>query len=407
MNFPIFIAKRYLFSKKSHNVINIISMISIFGIASGTFALIVVLSVYNGFENLIQSLYGAFDPDLRITIAEGKYFDPTQPEIEKIKTLYPKLCFVETIEENVLLKYGDKMQHGIIKGVDENFIQSKKMDSLMVKGEFILSKIGEPYAVIGQGLTYYLELSLNFVTPIITYAPNAKASDAMDPENAFTKKVLFPSGIFKIQPEIDSKYLFASLNFTRELTGQPKNISSLDVLINKNENTNKIQEEIEWILGPEYVVKNKFQQHELLYKIMKSEKFAIYAILAFILLIASFNVITSISMLIIDKTHDMAILQSMGLDLPSTRKIFFFQGIFVTIGGTFIGIVLGGTLSYLQMQYKFIKMAGAENLIIEHYPVVVEWVDLGIVLIIVCCIGLFASWYPVKWMTRKFFSIRS
>lgn len=406
MNFPSFIARRYLFSKKSHNVINIISMISVLGIASGTFALIVVLSVYNGFENLIQSLYGAFDPDLQITVAEGKYFDPANPEIEKIKTLYPKLCFVETIEENVLLKYGDKMQHGIVKGVDDNFLKSKKMDSLLVKGEFLLTKNEESYAVIGQGLTYYLELSLSFVTPIVIYAPNAKANDVMDPENAFTKKVLFPSGIFKIQPEIDSKYLFASLPFTRELTGQPKNLTSLDILIDKNVNIDKIQKEIELILGPRYVVKNKFQQHELLYKIMKSEKFAIYAILAFILLIASFNVIASISMLIIDKKHDMAILQSMGLDLPSTRKIFFFQGIFVTIGGAFIGIVLGGTLSFLQMHYKFIKMAGAENLIIEHYPVVVEWTDLGIVLLIVSSIGLFASWYPVKWMTRKFFSIR-
>ena len=392
-----------MISKKSKNAINIISLISIFGVAIGTAALIIVLSVFNGFDNLIESMYNSFDPDLKISIAEGKTFNHHNPNIEKIKTLDGVEFFSETLEENALLKYNNNQYFATVKGVDSNFCKVSGIDTMIVGGKFMLhDDKNREYAVVGQGVAVFLSLGLNYIDPIIIYVPKRNASISVNPEKAFNRKYIFPSGIFGIQQEFDIKYIIVPLDFAKDLLEYKNNISSLELKISPDYNIDDIQNKIQTILGDDFVVKNRFQQHEAFYKIMKSEKWAIFLILTFILIIASFNIISSLSMLIIDKKNDISTFQSMGANLKSIRKIFLYEGWMISIAGAIVGLIIGSFVCWLQIKFGIVQMKGAGSFIINTYPVAMNFIDIIIIFITVLIIGWLAAWFPVKYLTKKY-----
>jgi lipoprotein-releasing system permease protein len=402
MNFSAFIARRYLFSKKSHNVINIISMISVFGVATGTMALIIVLSFFNGFDNLIKSVFSTFDPDLKITITQGKVFNPDTPVFDSIRALPFVAMDCPTLEENVLLEYEERMYPAVIKGVPLSFKDMSGVDTMLTEGKFILNDGHRDYAVIGAGVAYYLSVGLSFLSPLEIYVPKRSARISLNPSRAFNKAYIFPSGIFSIQQEIDSKFMLVPIDFARQLLSYHNEVSAIELKIKPGYNTDKAQEQIVQMLGNTFTVKNRYQQHEVLYRVMKSEKFAIYLILTFILIVASFNIIGSLSMLIIDKKNDITTLRSLGLDLENLRKIFLIEGWMISIGGAMIGLLIGAAICYGQQQFGFLKLNSMGTFLVDAYPVKMLWSDFITIFITVVLIGLVASWYPVKYFTKRY-----
>ena len=389
MNFSFYISKRYLFSKKKLNIINIISAVSVLGVAVGSMALIVVLSVFNGFDGLIKSLFSSFDPDLKITVVE-------------IKNIEGVAFYTEIIEENTLLKYGKKLYPAVLKGVDDNYIKVSGVDTMITQGRFLLKQNDRNFTVVGQGVAYYLSLGLNFVDPIQIFAPRRSAKSTLNPNNAFNKDYIYPTGFFSIQQDIDSKFIIVPIRFAREiLEYKDTELSAIEIKLDKNTDSENIKNKINEILSNNFTVKNRYEQHEFLYKMMKSEKWVIYLILSFILIIASFNIIASLTMLIIDKKDDLTTLSSMGLDLKAIRKIFFFEGIMISLIGAIIGIFIGFILCWLQQEYGFIKLQGG-SFIISSYPVKMNFLDFINTIIIVFLIGSFASFYPVRYITKKY-----
>jgi lipoprotein-releasing system permease protein len=402
MNFSAFIARRYLFSKKSHQVITFISMISVFGVATGTMALIIVLSVFNGFDSLIKSVFSTFDPDIKITITEGKVFDPSTPAIDSIKNLpfVEMACF--TLEENVLLEYEERMTPAVIKGVPAEYKDLSGVDTMVREGSYILRQGDRDFTVIGAGISYFLSVGLNFVSPIVVYVPKRTGSVTMNPATAFNKEYILPSGIFSIQQEIDSKYILVPMSFARRLLNYENEVTAMEIKLKSGTDKEKAQETMAAMVGSRFTIKNQYQQHEVLYRVMKSEKFAIYLILTFILIVASFNIIGSLSMLIIDKKSDIVTFQSMGLDKASLQKIFLYEGWMISIGGALLGLFLGGAICWMQQHFGFLKLSNMGTFLVENYPVQMLWTDFAMVFLTVVVIGLVASWYPVKYFTKRY-----
>ena len=402
MNFPFHIAKRYLFSKKSKNAINVISAISVVGVAIGTIALIVVLSVFNGFDNLVRSLFNSFDPDLKITSVMGKTFPANNKKIQMLEKADGILYLTEVVEENALLRYDERQYIATIKGVGEDFVRMSGIDSMIIDGNFTLIKNGKPYAVMGQGVAVNLAVGLNFISPVIFYVPRNTKLISMNPAKAFNRKYLFPSGIFAIQQDFDSEYVIVPLSFARDLLGYTNEVSSIEIKVDPSYETSMVQENIKELLGPDFSVKNRFEQQELLYKIMKSEKWAIFLILTFILIVASFNVIGSLTMLIIEKKKDIGILRSMGTSLSALRRIFLYEGWMISLLGAFSGLILGTLICWIQQQFGIIKLQGSDSFVIDTYPVSIEIPDLIWIFLTVLLIGYLAAWYPVRYITRRF-----
>ena len=402
MNFPFYIARRYLFAKKSRHAINIISAISVGGVSIGTMALIIILSAFNGLDDLVRSLFSTFDPDLKITIAEGKTFSS---EHEKIRKLYDQvgiLYLTEVIEENALLRYGEKQYIATIKGVGDEFVMMSGIDSMIFEGKFLLKDQKNRFAVVGQGIASNLSIGLSFITPIQIYVPKRTTNVVLTPDNAFNRKYIFPSGIFAIQQDFDSKYIIVPIEFARELLDYTSELSSIELKIDPSFNQEQVQEDLKRLLGNEFDVKNRYEQQEFVYKIMQSEKWAIFLILTFILLIASFNIIGSLSMLIIEKKKDIETLRNLGANLRLIRKIFLLEGWMISIFGALFGLILGSLICFLQQQFGLVKIQGGESFVIDTYPVSMEFLDFLFVFLTVLIIGFFAAWYPVRYITRKF-----
>ena len=402
MNFPFFIAKRYLLAKKSQNTINLISAISVFGVAVGTIALIVVLSVFNGFDALVHSLFNSFNPDLKITIQEGKKFSSELSSVQKLKKLPGVLYFTEVVEENALLKYGKKQYIATIKGVSKDFEKMSGIDTMIIDGKFTLRQGKNEYAIVGQGIASKLSIGLNFVNPIIVYVPKRTGKVSLNPEKAFNRRYIFPSGVFAIQQDFDTKYIIVPIDFARKLLDYTTEVSSLELKIDPAYDVDDIQKQIKNIMGEDFEVKNRFEQEELLYKIMKTEKWAIFFILTFILIVASFNVIGSLTMLIIEKKKDISILRSMGTEMQQIRKIFLYEGWLISLTGAIAGLILGVFIIWLQQKFGFIKLQGSGSFVIDTYPVKIVPFDFLLVLSTVIGIGYIAAWYPVRYISRKF-----
>lgn len=402
MNLPLFIAKRYLVSKKKQNVINIISGISVAGIIVGTMALVIVLSVFNGFNSLIETFFSNFDPDIKITSRQGKMFTTDDERFEQLKQLPDVIHYAEIIEEVALLKYNQQQYVAVVKGVPDNFSRYTNIDTLIVDGDFLLDDNGISYAVVGQGVAYNLGIGLTFVDPIRLFVPQKGRPTAVNPARALNYDYIYPSGVFSVLEEIDSKYIIVPFNFAAGLFESNNHISAIELGLNPDANAKKVQNEIESILGESFHVKNKYQQHDLIYKTMESEKWAAYLILVFILVVASFNMLGSLSMLIIDKKEDLFTLRSMGANSKLIRRIFLFEGWMISFFGAIIGAILGILICWAQIEFELIGLPGAGSFIISAYPVKIIFSDILVILGIVFFIGFIASWYPVRFISQRY-----
>jgi lipoprotein-releasing system permease protein len=402
MRFSLYIARRYLFTKKSQNAINIISGISMMGVAVGAMALVVILSVFNGFDEVVKSLFNSFDPDIKITATEGKVFIPDD-RFSQIEQLPGVLYLSEILEENALLKYDERQHIATIKGADESFIKVSGIDSMIYDGKMILTENNRSYAVVGQGIAYSLQMGLNFITPLFVYMPKRVGKINMaNPDDAFRRQYLFPSGIFSIEQDFDSKYIIVPIEFMRELLEYTNEVSSLELKLDPNSDQKNTQEAIRAILGADFNVQNRAEQNELFYRVMKSEKWAIFLILTFILIIASFNIVGSLSMLIIDKKNDIKSLRNMGANHKLISRIFLFEGWLISIVGSIVGILLGTLISWIQDKFEILKLNASGTFVIDAYPVDLQMGDVVIVWITVLFIGFLAAMYPVKQISKKY-----
>jgi lipoprotein-releasing system permease protein len=398
----LYIAKRYLFAKKSRNAINVISSISVAGVTVGAMALIIVLSVFNGLESLVRSIFNTFDPDLKITPAAGKTFIPDSTALKLLSNINGVACYSLCVEENALLRYGEKQYVATIKGVDENYAQVSGIDSSMWDGGFILrSEKGRPYAIPGIGIANYLGMRVNFITPLNIYVPKRTGGTDLNPEDAFIRNYILLSGIYQVEQEYDSKYVFIPIDFARELLEYKSEVSSLEIKFEQDAKESAVQKDVIKLFGKGFIVQNKYEQQEIFYKVMKSERIAIFFILTLILIIASFSIIGSLTMLIIEKERDIGILRSLGADNTLIRKIFIFEGWLISIIGAFAGILLGFAVCWIQQKYGIVRLQ-SDSLIVNAYPVVMKIKDFIIVPVTVLVIGFWAAWYPVRFLTKKY-----
>ncbi|HRG57450.1 MAG TPA: FtsX-like permease family protein [Bacteroidia bacterium] len=391
--FALYIAGRYIKAKKSQNAINIMSAIATAGVFVGAAALVIVLSVFNGFESLVTNLYNSFDADYVITPKSGKTFIPDSIQLNKIAQWQEINLLSEVLEENVLLKNGDKQYFATIKGVSPQVANVENLQNLIVDGRLQLEAAGIPYACLGQGVAIGLSLSSsNSLFPLTVYVPNRLTKpDLSNTANAFKILNINVSSVFSVQQDVDSKLFLAPISFTRDLLSYTKEASAIEVYLHENNKANNIQEELQAEFGPNFIVKNKVEQHELLFKIMKSEKWAVFFILVFILIVASFNVIGSLTMLIIDKKKDIAILKSMGATMQSIKNIFLLQGLLISGYGAVAGIITGLIVCFIQLKYGIIGLGGNGTFLIDAYPVKIVPLDIIYVLMVVLLIGFFAS----------------
>lgn len=399
LKFSLRIAGRYLFSKKSHNAINVISGISSAGVAIGTIALVVVLSIFNGFELLFSDLFSAFDPDLQITLKQGKQFSIDTPEFEAVKKSEGIAVFTEVVEENALLRYKEKQMPVLVKGVSDDFKQMTRIDSIMFDGEFMLYDGAFERSVVGAGIAVTLGLNAYAIDPLYIYAPKRTSKiNLLRPDQSFNQSGTFISGIFSVQQnEYDNQYVLVSLDLARALFEyQVNDVSAVELKLLPSANAQKVKNELQKLLGDEFFVKDRYEQQEAYFKIMQVEKWITYLILSFILLIASFNIIGSLSMLIIDKKEDIITLRNLGADQKLIRQIFLFEGWMISAVGAVVGIIIGTILSFLQEKIGFIKLG--PGFIIENYPVVIQFSDILLVFFTVLALGFFAAWYPVRYI---------
>jgi lipoprotein-releasing system permease protein len=400
VNFPFYIAKRYLIAKKSHNAINIIASISLAGIAVGTMALIVVLSVFNGFDNVVKSLINSFNPDLKVILAEGKTFAPDEAKLNRIKSITGIVATATVLEDKALLRYDERQTIAIVKGVSENYIDVSGIDSMMAEGVFRLSDQNQSFAIIGQGINIFLNVMLNSPRQIGIYVPKRAGKASFDPERAVNRKFICISGVFMIEQDYDAKYIIVPLDFAQDLFEYPGRLNALEIKLDPGADEKKIRQEVQLILGDDFIVQNRYQQNEVFYKTMQMEKWAIFLILMFILIVASFNIIGTLTMLILEKRTDILTLRNLGASRV-IKRIFLFEGWLVSIGGALAGLAAGLLICWLQIRFEPIKLQGSGTFIIDAYPVLVKASDVAATGITVVVIGFLAAWLPVRFVTRK------
>jgi len=402
LSFSFRIAKRYLFSKKSHNAINIISGISAAGVGVGAMALVCVLSVFNGFELLISDLYSTFDPDLKITLTHGKTYDVNTPEMTNVRKMKSVAYFTEVVEENALIRFKDKQMPATIKGVSDDFEKMTRIDSIMYDGKFILNDGAFERAVPGIGVASILGLGAHFIDPLYIYAPKQTSKiNLLRPEKSFNQLGTFVSGIFSVkQLQYDDHYVIVSINLARELFDYEKNkVTSVELKLVNGADAEKVQSQIQSLLGNKYQVKNRYEQQESFFKIMKIEKWFTYLILCFILLIASFNIIGSLSMLIIDKKGDIDTLRNLGANNQLIKRIFLFEGWMISGVGALSGIILGALMCLLQQYFGILKLG--TGYVVDAYPVLTNPLDLLLVFVTVLIMGFVAAYYPVRYIRKQ------
>jgi len=408
MNVSFYIARRYLVSKKSHNLINVISSISVVGLTIGTFALIVVLSVFNGFEDVIRNLYGTFNPDFEIKASNSKTINTLDFPSDEISSITNIRGISEIIEEDALFKYDDRQYIGRIKGVDASYIDNSGIDSMIVDGYFVLNEGEANFAVVGSGVAWYLDLSPNEISKMLNiYVPKRGNASSFNLSNAFNQKAIHTAGVFSIQQEFDEQYVFLPLNYVKNLMDYSDEVTAIEVFAKGNADMDIIQKELEDVLGEKYNVSNRYEQNMALFKVLKSEKFAIFLILVFILALASFNMIGSLSILIVEKNKDIAVLKSMGADRKLIKRIFTFEGMLISLSGGTIGLLLGFLVLFLQQEFGLVNLgSGQGDFIIDAYPVKMIAMEFLYVFAIVQIIGFLATIYPVNFLLKNFNKVK-
>ncbi len=407
MNLSLYIAKRYLFSKKSHQVINIISGVAIAGIALATAAMVCTLSVFNGFQGVVAKQFSAFDADIRITAASGKVITTDAPEIGQVAGMSEIESKSFCVEGKAMAGIGGKQAMVTIKGVDENFASLTDIQSILHgPGEFVLTDGADEYAVLGGGLAETLGCGLFFDTPLEIYVPNRQGNINLTiPARNFKKSELYSSGqVFILnQPEYDGEYIITSDNFARDIFSREANeATSMELKLKGDANAAKTKKEVERILGSDYIVQDRYEQQESVYKVMQVEKMISYIFLTFILMVACFNIIGSLAMLIIEKRENMKTLRSLGAENKTIANIFVFEGAIISAIGAVIGIVAGVALSLVQQHFGLIKMGSTDDFIVEGYPVEIVASDVAIIFATVIVVGFITVWLPVKALTKRY-----
>ena len=403
MRLAPFIAGRYLFARKSHNVINIISAISAIGMAVGTAALIIILSVYNGFDSLIRSMMSTVEPDLLITPSAGKVFVPEGEAYDWIYDQPEVLSMCCILEENVFISYDGSQGLAKAKGVDWIYAEESPLADNIRNGEFRLYKGDVPQAVVGGSLAYGLGINPRFISPIEIYYPSrTKRISLADPASALEKAKVFPSGIFSINEDVDKELMIVPIETMRQLLDYDDEVSAIEIRVVEGtgrKELRQLQEGIAKRLGDGFEVKDRYRQNEVLYKMMMYEKLATYLILLFVIIIIAFNIFGSLTMLIIEKEDDIRILRSMGADRKLIRRIFVLEGWMISLAGMAAGVVAGTVLALIQQHFGIIKMPG--QFVVQAYPVILSWSDIAITAAAVAAIGYLIAILPVLSRHRK------
>lgn len=390
MNTAAFIARRYLFSKKSVNAINVISGISMVGILVASAALILILSAYNGLEDLILRMYSSFTPELRIEPARGKVFAPDTNLLSWLDENPSVLNYSEVLQEKVLLRHGNYQHIATLKGIDPKTGEAMASDSLLWEGRFKLREDSVDFAVVGASVYANLGINLNNrLMDIAVFSPRKGVVNALNPADEFTVRHILPIGALRSQQEFDD-LIITPLLFAREVLGEYTNISAIEINLKPGHSIKEVQGQLLDRLGDSFLVKNRIQQNPALYKLLNTEKWGVFFVLALVLVIAAFNIVGSLTMLVIDKQKDMAVLNSLGASKSLIQRIFFLEGMMISLLGCFIGLLLGLIIGALQKQYGFVKM-GSENLVIDAYPVSFRETDFILVFFTVLLLSGIAS----------------
>ena len=406
MNFPFYIARRYLFSKKSTHVINVISGISIVGVAITTMALVVTLSVFNGFHDLVASFFTSFDPQLKITPAMGKTVATDDPVLTQIRQMPQVEVATECVEDMALAIYKGRQAMVMIKGVDDNFGQLTHINEiLMGEGDFSLHAADLDYGIPGIRLADQLGTGYYYDEPMHIYAPRREGQlDMTAPEEAFEEEELYSPGvIFNVkQSKYDKNYILTSISFARRIFAQQGMLSSLELRLKPGSNFDKVKSEIKKACGDKFIVRDRFEQQDDTFKIMKIEKLIAYIFLTFILMVACFNIIGSLSMLIIDKKNDVVTLRNLGASDKQIVRIFLFEGRMISAIGAIIGIIIGLLLCWIQQTFGIVALGTSSgNYVVDAYPVSVHPEDIILVFITVLIVGFLSVWYPVNYFAKK------
>lgn len=405
MNFPFYIARRYLFSKKSHNAINVISAISVCGVSLATLALVCTLSVFNGFQDLVATFFTAFDPQLKITAVRGKVFDGQDSRILQVKNLPAVEVASESLEDYAMVQYQGRQAMAVIKGVEDNFERLTPIDSILFgRGELVLHDEVVDYAIPGIQFLSMLGTGIRFLDPLEIYAPRRGAKvNLANPSTAFVTGSLFSSGlVFAVnQEKYDASYILTSLQFARKLFQYTDEIGALNLKLKPDVDESSVRKQIQEILGDDFRVADRYEQQADTFRIMEIEKLISYLFLTFILMIACFNVIGSLSMLIIDKRDDVVTLRNLGASDRQIVRIFLFEGRMISFFGAFIGVILGLFLCWLQQEYGLISLGSSGSFVVDAYPVSIRTWDVVLVFVTVLLVGFLSVWYPVCFLSRR------
>ena len=401
MNVALYIARRYLFSSKSKNAVNSITAISVLGVAVGTLALIVVLSVFNGFETLIKSMYQEVNPDFEVTSAVSKSFTLSDGDFEELKSLAPWDAVEQVYQEKVLLMVANKEQIALLKGVHlwpAN--SSKSIKNYIIKGSSYTDLDTDNWAVIGQSLAYTLSASVNEVLKI--FVPNQKANATINNSQSFKEKQFMLAGIYAVQAEYDAAYILADLGVVQDFLDKPLALTSLAFSIAGSHDLSEVKQLLQMHFGSDFEVKNRFEQQEFLYKVLQTEKWAIFFILAFILLISTFTIVASVVMIVLEKRKDISSLWALGAPVKTIQKIFFYEGLLITIFGGGLGLVIGVSVCLLQQHFGFIQLGSQGSFIVNSYPVEVHYKDVILIVCTVLSLGILITFIPVRLLKQKF-----
>lgn len=406
MNFPFYIARRYLFSKKSTHAINVISLISVIGVAVATMALVVVLSGFNGFSDLVASFFTNFDPQIKVEAAKGKAIAADNPTLAKIKKLPFVAVSTECVTDQALATYHGKQVMVTIKGVENNFDSLTNIrETLFGDGDFRLQVANLEYGVLGIGVAQQLNTSVHWDDFLRIYAPQRKGQyDASNPTNAFVADSLVSPGVvFQVkQSKYDNNFIVTSIGFARRIFNRQGEITSLELRLKAGVDIGKAKADIEQLTGKDFVVKDRYEQQADTFNIMRIEKLFAYGFLTFILMVACFNIIGSLSMLIIDKKQDVITLRNLGATEKQINQIFLFEGRMISVAGAIIGIGLGLLLCWLQQTYGLVKLGNqAGNFVVNAYPISVHFWDIIGIFATVIIVGWLSVWYPVRYMSKR------
>lgn len=406
MNFPFFVARRYLFSKKSTHAINIISAISVVGVAVATMALVVTLSVFNGFHDLVASFFTTFDPQLKIVPVKGKTVAADDPLLAKVKVLPEVEVSMESVEDQALAVYQGRQAMVNIKGVESNFEQLTHIDEILLgDGRFELRAADMFYGIPGVRLAEQLGMGYTYEDPIKIYAPRREGQLNMaNPLDGLVEDELYSPGVlFNVkQARYDKSYILTDIAFARRVFEQQGMISALELRLKPGSNFDRVKDEMQTIAGQKFQVLDRYEQQDDTFRIMKVEKLIAYIFLTFILMIACFNIIGSLSMLIIDKRNDVQTLRNLGANDSQICRIFLFEGRMISFFGAVIGILIGLLLCWLQQQFGIVRLGSSEgNFVVDAYPVSVHPWDIVLIFVTVIVVGFLSVWYPVRYFARR------